>query len=224
MSTSAERAVRSADVLIFVCFRRPKGDPIRGRAGTEGDAEYTLTKRRRDLIVRTPRGTPPNAGIPPGHISYVTDQMNRIKPMPARLLNPAGASRGYIPDGHRRNWDLSLTPCQSLQQDDICASSIPCRARECREMSLKVTLWSVLPRVISGMKVTLPRVISGNIHMSASPDSVVAIDIRERAKTTEHGTQAADAKSWSFGSLGAILQSYMYHRLRIVGLPWTTQA
>ncbi|KAI8518589.1 hypothetical protein Bbelb_046060 [Branchiostoma belcheri] len=60
-----------------------------------------LTKRRRDLIVRTPRGTPPVAGIPPGHISYVTDQMNRIKPMPARLLNPAGASRGYIPDGHR---------------------------------------------------------------------------------------------------------------------------
>ncbi|KAI8492186.1 hypothetical protein Bbelb_300830 [Branchiostoma belcheri] len=56
---------------------------------------------RRDLIVRTPRGTPPVAGIPPGHISYVTDQMNRIKPMPARLLNPAGASRGYIPDGHR---------------------------------------------------------------------------------------------------------------------------
>ncbi|KAI8483580.1 hypothetical protein Bbelb_386730 [Branchiostoma belcheri] len=29
--------------------------------------------------------------------------------MPARLLNPAGASRGYIPDGHLRNWDLSLT-------------------------------------------------------------------------------------------------------------------
>ncbi|KAI8482507.1 hypothetical protein Bbelb_397430 [Branchiostoma belcheri] len=24
------------------------------------------------------------------------------RPMPARLLNPAGASRGYIPDGHRR--------------------------------------------------------------------------------------------------------------------------
>ncbi|KAI8500123.1 hypothetical protein Bbelb_224400 [Branchiostoma belcheri] len=64
---------------------------------------------RRDLIVRTPRGTPPVAGIPPGHISYVTDQMNGIKPMPARLLNPAGASRGYIPDGHRRNWDLSLS-------------------------------------------------------------------------------------------------------------------
>ncbi|KAI8480732.1 hypothetical protein Bbelb_415250 [Branchiostoma belcheri] len=63
---------------------------------------------RRDLIVRTPRGTPPVAGIPPGHISYVTDQMNRIKPMPARLLNPAGASRGYIPNGHRRNWDLSF--------------------------------------------------------------------------------------------------------------------
>ncbi|KAI8513657.1 hypothetical protein Bbelb_079810 [Branchiostoma belcheri] len=60
-----------------------------------------LTTRRRDLIVRTPRGTPPVAGIPPGHISYVTDQMNRIKTMPARLLNPAGASRGYIPDGHR---------------------------------------------------------------------------------------------------------------------------
>ncbi|KAI8486969.1 hypothetical protein Bbelb_352290 [Branchiostoma belcheri] len=34
---------------------------------------------RRDLIVRTPRGTPPVAGIPSGHISYVTDQMNRIK-------------------------------------------------------------------------------------------------------------------------------------------------
>ncbi|KAI8487530.1 E3 ubiquitin-protein ligase rbbp6 [Branchiostoma belcheri] len=30
------------------------------------------------------------------------------RPMSARLLNPAGASRGYIPDGHRRNWDLSL--------------------------------------------------------------------------------------------------------------------
>ncbi|KAI8490796.1 hypothetical protein Bbelb_315890 [Branchiostoma belcheri] len=29
--------------------------------------------------------------------------------MPARLLNLAGASRGYIPDGHRHNWDLSLT-------------------------------------------------------------------------------------------------------------------
>ncbi|KAI8489386.1 hypothetical protein Bbelb_328290 [Branchiostoma belcheri] len=107
-----------------------------------------LTKRRRDLIVRTPRGTPPVAGSPPGHISYVTDQMDRIKwfswgvhednwmrsgcgvgfhpdgveftpdrggllilsPMPARLLNPAGTSRGYIPDGHRRNWDLSFTP------------------------------------------------------------------------------------------------------------------
>ncbi|KAI8506856.1 hypothetical protein Bbelb_152950 [Branchiostoma belcheri] len=94
-----------------------------------------LTKRRSDLIVRTPRGTPPVAGIPPGHISYVTDQMNRIvnpgqyktssenllgtcrvpagyrpkRPMLARLLNPAGASRGYIPDGHRRNWDLSFT-------------------------------------------------------------------------------------------------------------------
>ncbi|KAI8498127.1 hypothetical protein Bbelb_240710 [Branchiostoma belcheri] len=31
------------------------------------------------------------------------------RPMPARLLNPTGASRGYIPNGHRRNWDLSLT-------------------------------------------------------------------------------------------------------------------
>ncbi|KAI8516921.1 hypothetical protein Bbelb_055020 [Branchiostoma belcheri] len=60
-----------------------------------------VTSSRRDLIVRTPRGTPPVAGIPPGHISYVTDQMNRIKPMPARLLSPTGASRGYIPDGHR---------------------------------------------------------------------------------------------------------------------------
>ncbi|KAI8510987.1 hypothetical protein Bbelb_119030 [Branchiostoma belcheri] len=70
---------------------------------------FATPQRRRDLIVRTPRGTPPVAGIPPGHISYVTDQMNRIKPMPARLLNPAGASRGYIPDGHRRNWDLSLS-------------------------------------------------------------------------------------------------------------------
>ncbi|KAI8483799.1 hypothetical protein Bbelb_384570 [Branchiostoma belcheri] len=68
-----------------------------------------LKEKRRDLIVRIPTGTPPVADIPPGHISYVTDQMNRIKPMPARLLNPAGASRGYIPDGHRRNWDLSLT-------------------------------------------------------------------------------------------------------------------
>ncbi|KAI8484970.1 hypothetical protein Bbelb_373770 [Branchiostoma belcheri] len=73
--------------------------------GSTDSLEKTGSKRdsrRRDLIVRTPRGTPPVAGIPPGHISYVTDQMNRIKPMPARLLNPAGASRGYIPDGHWR--------------------------------------------------------------------------------------------------------------------------
>ncbi|KAI8507050.1 hypothetical protein Bbelb_154890 [Branchiostoma belcheri] len=28
------------------------------------------------------------------------------RPMPARLLNPAGASRGYIPDGHRQVNDL----------------------------------------------------------------------------------------------------------------------
>ncbi|KAI8485741.1 hypothetical protein Bbelb_365750 [Branchiostoma belcheri] len=84
-------------------------DPGRGCPSTGWYCE-TL---RRDLIVRTPRGTPPVAGIPPGHISYVTDQMNRIKPMPARLLSPTGASRGYIPDGHRRNWDLSLRnlPC-----------------------------------------------------------------------------------------------------------------
>ncbi|KAI8519399.1 hypothetical protein Bbelb_026560 [Branchiostoma belcheri] len=40
-----------------------------------------LTKRRRDRAVRTPTGTPPDpvAGSPPGHICYVTDQMNRIK-------------------------------------------------------------------------------------------------------------------------------------------------
>ncbi|KAI8517519.1 hypothetical protein Bbelb_035360 [Branchiostoma belcheri] len=35
-------------------------------------------------------------------------------PMPALLLNPAGASRGYIPDGHRRNWDLSVTKKRRL--------------------------------------------------------------------------------------------------------------
>ncbi|KAI8498259.1 hypothetical protein Bbelb_242030 [Branchiostoma belcheri] len=29
--------------------------------------------------------------------------------MPARLLSPTGAGQGYIPDGHRRNWDQSLT-------------------------------------------------------------------------------------------------------------------
>ncbi|KAI8514630.1 hypothetical protein Bbelb_072210 [Branchiostoma belcheri] len=66
-----------------------------------------LTKRRRDITVRTPTGTPPVAGSPPGHICYVTDQMNRIKPKPARLLSPTGTGRGYIPDGHRRNWDRS---------------------------------------------------------------------------------------------------------------------
>ncbi|KAI8519228.1 hypothetical protein Bbelb_024850 [Branchiostoma belcheri] len=79
------------------------------KVGLLNSTRALLTKRRRDLIVRTPRGTPPVASIPPGHISYVTDQMNRIKTMPAQLLNPAGASRGYIPDGHRRNWDHSLT-------------------------------------------------------------------------------------------------------------------
>ncbi|KAI8510576.1 hypothetical protein Bbelb_114920 [Branchiostoma belcheri] len=78
-----------------------------GNQGLTSGKDTHMGYRRRDLIVRTPGGTPPVAGIPPGHISYVTDQMNRIKTMPARLLNPAGASRGYIPDGHRRNWDLS---------------------------------------------------------------------------------------------------------------------
>ncbi|KAI8513415.1 hypothetical protein Bbelb_100540 [Branchiostoma belcheri] len=68
-----------------------------------------LTKRHRDLTVRTPRGTPPVAGSPPGHICYVTDQMNRIKTMPARLLSPAGASRGYIPDGHRDDFAVERT-------------------------------------------------------------------------------------------------------------------
>ncbi|KAI8499392.1 hypothetical protein Bbelb_231560 [Branchiostoma belcheri] len=61
-----------------------------------------LTKRHRDLVVKTPRGTPPVAGSPPRHICYVTGQMNRIEPMPARLLSPTGTGRGYIPDGHRR--------------------------------------------------------------------------------------------------------------------------
>ncbi|KAI8484795.1 hypothetical protein Bbelb_373920 [Branchiostoma belcheri] len=64
-------------------------------------------------------------------ICYVTDQMNRIKvstsseklpgtcrvpagdrpkrPMPARLLSPTGAGRGYITDGQRRNWDRSFS-------------------------------------------------------------------------------------------------------------------
>ncbi|KAI8518545.1 steroid hormone receptor [Branchiostoma belcheri] len=90
-------------------------NPTGGNATPSADfaqvdfARLPGSRRRRDLIVRTPRGTPPVAGIPPGHISYVTDQMNRIKPMPARLLNPAGASRGYISDGHRRNWDLSCS-------------------------------------------------------------------------------------------------------------------
>ncbi|KAI8505567.1 hypothetical protein Bbelb_167560 [Branchiostoma belcheri] len=75
--------------------------------GTFGRDPYVVP--RRDLTVRTPRGTPPVAGSPPGHICYVTDQMNRIKPMAARLLSPTGAGRGYIPDGHRRNWDRSFS-------------------------------------------------------------------------------------------------------------------
>ncbi|KAI8514816.1 hypothetical protein Bbelb_074070 [Branchiostoma belcheri] len=58
-----------------------------------------LTKRRHDLIVRTPRGTPPVAGSPPGHICYVTDQMNRIEPLPARLLSPTGAGGVASPTG-----------------------------------------------------------------------------------------------------------------------------
>ncbi|KAI8485869.1 hypothetical protein Bbelb_364210 [Branchiostoma belcheri] len=32
-----------------------------------------------------------------------------LVPMLARLLSPTGAGRGYIPDGHRRNWDRSFT-------------------------------------------------------------------------------------------------------------------
>ncbi|KAI8488063.1 hypothetical protein Bbelb_341810 [Branchiostoma belcheri] len=71
-------------------------------------ARARVLKRRRDLIVRTPRGTPPVAGSPPGQICYVTDQINRIKPMRSRLLSPTGTGRGYIPDGHRRNGDRSI--------------------------------------------------------------------------------------------------------------------
>ncbi|KAI8484608.1 Solute carrier 49 member 4 [Branchiostoma belcheri] len=96
---------------MLCCFRERYGRlsidvaGVKEQGGTTETLNSTrapLTTRRRDLIVRTPGGTPPVAGIPPGHISYVTDQMNRIKTMPARLLNPAGASRGYIPDGHRQ--------------------------------------------------------------------------------------------------------------------------
>ncbi|KAI8505091.1 hypothetical protein Bbelb_172000 [Branchiostoma belcheri] len=99
-----------------------------GACTAQCGATGTRTRtRRRDLIVRTPRGTPPVAGSPPGHISYVTDQMNRIKPMPARLLNTAGASRGYIPDGHRRNWDLSLTGAAPTELPPDPAASVPAR-------------------------------------------------------------------------------------------------
>ncbi|KAI8482333.1 hypothetical protein Bbelb_399240 [Branchiostoma belcheri] len=31
------------------------------------------------------------------------------QPVPSRLLSPAGAGRGYISDGHRRNWDRNFT-------------------------------------------------------------------------------------------------------------------
>ncbi|KAI8484257.1 hypothetical protein Bbelb_380420 [Branchiostoma belcheri] len=44
-----------------------------------------MTKRRRDLIARTP-----------------TEQ-----PLPARLQSPTETDRDYTPDGHRRNWDRS---------------------------------------------------------------------------------------------------------------------
>ncbi|KAI8520620.1 hypothetical protein Bbelb_003740 [Branchiostoma belcheri] len=87
--------------VINAPLTRAGGRLMEQTSGLLNSTRAPLTKRRRDLIVRTPRGTPPVAGIPPGDISYVTDQMNRIKPMSARLLNPAGASRGYIPDGHR---------------------------------------------------------------------------------------------------------------------------
>ncbi|KAI8490311.1 hypothetical protein Bbelb_320490 [Branchiostoma belcheri] len=98
---------------LFWALSGPAGHPAAtglflGPAGTRqefnSDLNSTrapLTKRRRDLIVRTPRCTPPVADSPQRHICYVTDQMNRIKPMPARLLSPTGAGRGYIPDGHR---------------------------------------------------------------------------------------------------------------------------
>ncbi|KAI8491860.1 hypothetical protein Bbelb_302330 [Branchiostoma belcheri] len=106
VKSAATQKLREVHTAVSVCtpVRLPGGVSV---ISPEFNSELNstrapLTKRRRDLIVRTPRGTPPVAGIPPGHISYVTDQMNRIKPMPARLLNPAGASRGYIPDGHRR--------------------------------------------------------------------------------------------------------------------------
>ncbi|KAI8516753.1 hypothetical protein Bbelb_053340 [Branchiostoma belcheri] len=124
---------------------------------------------RRDLIVRTPRGTPPVAGIPPGHISYVTDQMNRIKPMPARLLNQAGASRGYIPDGHRRNWDLSLNgdglqeTTETRTADTSCKICIPpAAAASCYTRCLK--------------EIDVYRRISGNKSATrrSSPDSAHA--------------------------------------------------
>ncbi|KAI8494656.1 Proprotein convertase subtilisin/kexin type 9 [Branchiostoma belcheri] len=115
-SPSVDKASRRLVLLglpVVVAAGNYGDDACNHSPGREAEAGITeAINTYREIMksgVQTPRGTPPVAGIPPGHISYVTDQMNRIKPMPARLLNPAGASRGYIPDGHRRNWDLSLT-------------------------------------------------------------------------------------------------------------------
>ncbi|KAI8483395.1 hypothetical protein Bbelb_388580 [Branchiostoma belcheri] len=84
-----------------------------------------LTKRHRDLVVKTPRGTPPVAGSPPRHICYVTGQMNRIEPMPARLLSPTGTGRGYIPDGHRRaGKSVAQVSLRWLLQKDVVSSVI----------------------------------------------------------------------------------------------------
>ncbi|KAI8520662.1 hypothetical protein Bbelb_004160 [Branchiostoma belcheri] len=57
------------------------------------------------------------------------------QPMPARLLNPAGASRGYIPDGHRPPMDNIVT---EKQLDWVADNVSPCRSRRLlRELGLK---------------------------------------------------------------------------------------
>ncbi|KAI8516716.1 Troponin C [Branchiostoma belcheri] len=52
-------------------------------------------------------------------VSDVTPRkLQYAKPMPALLLSPTGTGRGYIPDGHRRNWDLSSRRVHSVNKAD----------------------------------------------------------------------------------------------------------
>ncbi|KAI8506605.1 hypothetical protein Bbelb_160320 [Branchiostoma belcheri] len=70
-----------------------------------------VTTRHRQSICRVSTGDQSMTMakfVSAGHRVPAGQPRDTCRPMPARLLNPAGACRGYIPDGHRQ--DSSPTP------------------------------------------------------------------------------------------------------------------